>query len=125
MRYDDGFVAYINGVEVARDRAPDDPVWNSNATGSHRDTEAVLFEPFSLDDHRDLLQPGENILAIHGMNQSTGGNDSLFFPIIVGGTELEPDTISSIQINEMARAEAATFFVEIKTADRTRSIARP
>ena len=32
MRYDDGFVAYINGTEVKRVNAPTTPVWNSLAS---------------------------------------------------------------------------------------------
>ncbi|MEY2410520.1 MAG: hypothetical protein QOF48_3190, partial [Verrucomicrobiota bacterium] len=35
LRYDDGFVAYLNGVEVARRNAPVAPVWNSSASASH------------------------------------------------------------------------------------------
>ena len=34
MRYNDGFVAYLNGVEFARRNAPASPAWNSVATGS-------------------------------------------------------------------------------------------
>ena len=35
MQYDDGFVAYLNGVEVARRNAPDTVSWNSAATALH------------------------------------------------------------------------------------------
>jgi len=35
MRYDDGFVAYLNGVEALRVNAPVSPQWNSIATGLH------------------------------------------------------------------------------------------
>lgn len=35
MQYDDGFVAYLNGVEVARRNAPASPQWNSTATADH------------------------------------------------------------------------------------------
>jgi hypothetical protein len=35
-KYDDGFVAYINGVEVARRNAPAAPSWNSTATALTR-----------------------------------------------------------------------------------------
>jgi hypothetical protein len=33
MRYDDGFVAYLNGTEIARRNAPASPAFNSQATG--------------------------------------------------------------------------------------------
>ena len=35
MKYDDGFVAYLNGVEVADRNAPIDPDWGSAATAEH------------------------------------------------------------------------------------------
>ncbi|MGD8786713.1 MAG: CotH kinase family protein, partial [Phycisphaerales bacterium] len=35
IRYDDGFVAYINGVEVQRDMVNGTPSWNSYASGNH------------------------------------------------------------------------------------------
>ena len=40
MKYDDGFVAYLNGEEVARVNAPDTVAWNSVATDGHKDVEA-------------------------------------------------------------------------------------
>ena len=36
LRYDDGFIAYLNGVEVARDNSPSDATWNSEAPLSRR-----------------------------------------------------------------------------------------
>jgi hypothetical protein len=41
MRANDGFVAYLNGWEVARTNAPEKPKWNSTAT-HRRDTGAPL-----------------------------------------------------------------------------------
>ncbi|MBN2474267.1 MAG: CotH kinase family protein [Pirellulales bacterium] len=35
MKYDDGFVAYLNGTEVVRRNAPISPSWDSTATAEH------------------------------------------------------------------------------------------
>src|SRR6185295_11272922 len=35
IQYDDGFVAYLNGMEVARRNAPAAPIWNSSATATN------------------------------------------------------------------------------------------
>jgi len=43
-QYDDGFIAYLNGVEIARRNVTGEPTWNSLATGSHDDAAAVVFE---------------------------------------------------------------------------------
>ena len=37
MRYDDGFVAYLNGAEVARRNCTGDPQWNSVASAANPD----------------------------------------------------------------------------------------
>ena len=78
MRYDDGFVAYINGVEVARENAPEELAWNSKATKSHSDSKAILWEDYDASAGVPHLKLGKNILAIHGMNTSSGGSDALW-----------------------------------------------
>ncbi|NIP92951.1 MAG: hypothetical protein GWO24_05605, partial [Akkermansiaceae bacterium] len=41
LRYDDGFVAYLNGVRIAAANAGATVNWDSAATTSHPDSEAV------------------------------------------------------------------------------------
>ncbi len=77
VRYDDGFVAYLNGVRIADANAGDSVVWNSSATESHADSEAVELQGFDVTDFLDELVIGPNILAIHGLNDSAGGVDFL------------------------------------------------
>ena len=43
MRYDDGFIAYLNGTEVLRRNAPTVPAWNSAATAVHGAPSAGLL----------------------------------------------------------------------------------
>ena len=85
MKYDDGFVAYINGTRVASANAPEDGelVWDSGATGSHADRLAVEFQEFDLAAHVGILRAGTNVLAIHGLNFSTTSNDFLVLPEIL------------------------------------------
>ena len=68
MRYDDGFVAYLNGAEVARDNFDGDPNWRSNTVREHADENAVFLEDFDISAHVGALRQGLNVLAIHGMN---------------------------------------------------------
>ncbi|NIN33563.1 MAG: hypothetical protein GTO60_00045, partial [Gammaproteobacteria bacterium] len=63
MRYDDGFVAYINGVEVERRNFTGTPQWDSGADDLNDDVNAVNLEDFDISDHIGALQPGDNILA--------------------------------------------------------------
>ena len=77
MRYDDGFVAFLNGAMVASRNAPVPALWNSNATASHPDALAVQFEAIPLTDAARHLRPGANVLALHGMNMAPGSSDML------------------------------------------------
>jgi hypothetical protein len=78
VRYDDGFVAYLNGTEVARVNAPATPQWNSAATGSHEASYSAFDERFDLSDRIDLLRTGDNLLAVQAMNSSTTSSDFVF-----------------------------------------------
>ncbi|MDG2124483.1 MAG: lamin tail domain-containing protein, partial [Verrucomicrobiales bacterium] len=83
MKYDDGFVAYVNGVEVARANAPEVVSWDSFATGANPDPRAVVFEGFDLSASVEVFREGENMLAIHGMNVAPESSDFLVSPRIV------------------------------------------
>jgi hypothetical protein len=84
MKYDDGFVAYVNGVEVASRNAPTTLSWDSRATGLHDDAVAVIFEEIPLSGVGGLLEAGSNVLAIHGLNDNTGSSDFLILPELDG-----------------------------------------
>jgi hypothetical protein len=78
VRYDDGFVAYLNGNRVAEANAPETPAWNSTATASREPEEAIVSSVFDLSGFLDNLNPGDdNLLAIHGLNDRGYGSDFL------------------------------------------------
>ena len=77
IRYDDGFVAYLNGTEVARRNFTGTPAWNSQAGSSHSDSAAVNLEMIDISAYTDSLKQGSNILAIQGLNISQTSSDLL------------------------------------------------
>ncbi len=83
VRYDDGFVAYLNGTEIARANAPGStgtPVaFDAGASGSHSDSLAIAFESIDVSAHVGLLNDGANVLAVHGLNSGTGSSDFLIW----------------------------------------------
>ena len=94
IQYDDGFAAFLNGVRVASANSPSTLAWNSSATAGHSDSDAVSFVPFDMTSHLNELRAGNNVLAIHGLNDSLGSSDMLITPRVeggrtVGGTSLE------------------------------------
>lgn len=82
MRYDDGFVAWLNGERVAEAAAPTTLEWNSQAAVIGGPTGSPQEATFSLP--LDLVIPGTNLLAIHGLNASANDADFLLLPELTG-----------------------------------------
>jgi hypothetical protein len=94
MQYDDGFVAYLNGVKIAEANAPNPPAWNSLATAGHDDALAVSYQNFDITSYLNLLTPGQNVLAIHGMDLNNTSTDFLILPRMIGtGAAAISDTV--------------------------------
>lgn len=82
MKYNDGFVAWVNGVEIARANAPqEDLAWNSQSTAAHA---ATAFETMSLGVPTNTLRSGTNILAIQGLNVAASDSSFLVYPELIG-----------------------------------------
>ncbi len=113
IRYDDAFVAWLNGHEVERENFTEIPDWNSDGTSSHSDSQAVNLIAFDIAEHMDALQPGGNILAIQGMNN---GNDSSDLLISVE-LELRTSTTSGGTVSP-----DAIQYTEAVTLDRSRRV---
>ncbi|HEY6225987.1 MAG TPA: LamG-like jellyroll fold domain-containing protein, partial [Verrucomicrobiae bacterium] len=84
VQNDDGFVAYLNGVEIARNNAPDEPLWNSTATGSRIDRSGLRPLQFDLTHYAGLLHTGTNLLAIQSLNAAADDADLLVQPELIG-----------------------------------------
>lgn len=79
VRYDDGYVAYLNGTEIGRRNFTGGvPDGDSGASASHNDGAAVVLESVDITAHLGLLiEGGNNVLAIHGLNSGNGSSDFL------------------------------------------------
>lgn len=84
MKYDDGFVAYLNGVLLTSANAPNPVRWNSAATVS-REANPAAFVAFDVSDKLGVLRAGRNVLAIHGLNDSVTSSDMVIVPELHGG----------------------------------------
>lgn len=92
MRYDDGFVAWINGVEVARANAPatEALAWQSEATAIHPPAEVLQAEVFDITEFASAMREGSNFLTVHALNGTPGNQDFLMSPQLVSVSQ---DTI--------------------------------
>ena len=85
MDYDDAFVAYINGNEVARENINGTPpAYNS---GTPTDHEAQMYsggnpERFIITNFNSILNEGVNLLTIQAHNISAGSSDFTIIPFL-------------------------------------------
>lgn len=88
MQCDDGFAAFLNGTLIASENVtnPNSLSYNSSADGNGTEASAGTFDIYDVTSHLGALQAGQNILAIHGLNQSTGSSDFLIRPELYGSS---------------------------------------
>lgn len=93
--YDDAFVAYLNGVEIARANIGTvniPPAYNESATTF---TEALIIyggrpNTYIIQNINSLLQNGDNVLAIQVHNYGTGSSDLTLIPFLSLGMNSVP-----------------------------------
>ena len=113
--YDDAFVAYINGEEVARRNVSGDVAFDSTAVSSRTLDDAQQPEVIDLSSDVNLLQPGANVLAIHGINVAADDDDFVVNTHLAAhGTVIPDDPTPSVVFNEISSASAETFQVELQ-----------
>jgi len=88
-RFDDGMIAYINGVEVVRSNVDDGPVdRNTLANALHDDEDEIVWDAQLIDPA--LLVAGENVLAVEIHQFDANSSDSVMQAAIA----TKPDTES-------------------------------
>jgi len=79
--FDDGFVAYLNGVEIGRSAVPAGPLsFDTTANAGHEASDGE--ETFTVDP--SLLLPGDNVFAVEAHNVDLGSSDLSFLPTLWG-----------------------------------------
>ncbi len=84
--YDDGFRAYLNGTPIMGrevDGLPDVIPYDAFSSDRH---EAGTPEQIPLGDFQDLLVEGDNVLAIHGLNDDLSSSDFSMHPSLIFST---------------------------------------
>ncbi len=120
--YDDGYVAYINGTEVARssNMPGGTPAWNA-APASHESSNAAAPDYGTLIDVSaagvTALQNGTNILAIAVYNTAPSSTDLVLVPRLSIGLDWAAETYDA------AAWQAGTFGVGYDTAAAPNALA--
>jgi hypothetical protein len=118
MRYTDGFVAWINGQQVASVNAPTPLDWNSAATAIHS---PERYYTTTITVTSGMLIPGKNILAIQGLNYSASDGNFLILPqldCVGGGVYFVTPTPGAV--NSLGKTDIGPF-----VSDVTNQVAQP
>ena len=83
IQYDAGFIAYLNGIQVAEANAPVTPGFDSTATLERTNEETLSTDVFDLNSFQYLLQSGQNVLAIHAFNSADDDEDLFIYPKLI------------------------------------------
>ena len=86
MKFDDGFVAYLNGTEAVRANAPDELTWDARSSLRRTETDALTWAAYDISSHATLLANGTNVLAVHGLNDTRTSTDFLVVAELSGGS---------------------------------------
>jgi ferric-dicitrate binding protein FerR (iron transport regulator) len=80
LQFDDGFIAYLNGHQVAEFNAPQTRGIEATAVAARVEAQETERVEFDLTDYATVLTPGQNWLAIQGLNHSAKSTDLLVLP---------------------------------------------
>jgi hypothetical protein len=84
MQYDSGYVAYLNGVEIASSNAPASPTWNSAASEYRLSAvQATTYEDVDISSYLSLLSTTTpNVLAVQTLMATPTDQDLFVSPAI-------------------------------------------
>jgi hypothetical protein len=83
VKYDDAFVAYLNGTEIARRNFNGTPMWNSVAASARTGHDVLNYVDIDVTPFLSSLVSGANVLAIQGINASAADLDALLVPELI------------------------------------------
>ena len=119
MRYNDGFVAYLNGKRVAAVNAPALPNWQSTASAERTDGDSLGWQTFNLSTSLGDLIAGNNVLAIHVLNVNDASLDLLSQPRLTGRVLLDETLTPEFMAQTTPGAPNADGFVGIVASPET------
>ena len=91
VKYDDGFVAYLNGEYLVSANSPASPKWDSFTRVAHG-ANPRAYVKFDVSDKKNNLRTGRNVLAIQGFN-TVNSSDMLIVPELYAGRVSAPTTL--------------------------------
>jgi len=94
VKYDDAFIAYLNGKEILRVGVFSGSGARTSGIEEH---ERKDWEYFKIDNHRNLLRDGINLLAIEGHNEDIDSRGFTLNPYLVALRNGKPGVTSLVR----------------------------
>ena len=103
IEFDDGYIAYINGVEVHSEKLSSPAAYDDAASDHEAVCESVPH--YDISEFISALAPGTNVLALQVHNQRLNSSDFIFIPALSAvadppAGDVEPD--GDIDLNDLA-----------------------
>lgn len=110
VNHSGGFIAWINGVQVAAANAPPNPRAAARATGEHAPSDAHRYEVVALP--RDCVRVGRNVLAVQLFNASRESPAAHFDASLVNTRNLAFNQPATASFTNRARNNQPYAFVD-------------
>ena len=82
MKFEDAFVAFVNGTEVGRTNFTGSLAYNAKSSVTLNVADTTTWAEYVISNR--LLVAGTNLLAVQGLNVTTNSSDFLLLPEVVG-----------------------------------------
>lgn len=112
MKYDDGFVAFLNGTKIGVGLAPSDLTWNSTNLLSipRPDNSASTFELVATSNAQGALVQGTNLMAFQLLNSTASDSNALVRP------QFEMDEATGTTVGYLSTSTRGTANTAVATA---------
>jgi hypothetical protein len=77
MKYDDGYICFLNGIQIANSNAPTGAIYNSTATIDRNGAFTGIYEVVNPATAHTLLVSGTNMLAFQLLNYTNGSTEDV------------------------------------------------
>ena len=117
IRYDDAFIAYLNGVEVARSASMGSGTVSHDTPAISSHDEELPEEIYPIELTPGLLRAGDNVFCIEVHNNTLIGSDAGLAPRLIALTDLRPVAAVSADYPAGVSAPVTVDFDASQSAD--------
>lgn len=93
---DDGFIAWINGVEVVRFNVPEGELGYTATASAAATPDPAVFNDYPIATASTVLKPGDNLIAVQVFNVNIGSSDIVFDASLQAEVDRDAPVVTSV-----------------------------